>query len=103
VALPLTVAVASRPTPLKFEQINAEARQRISRQAVAVHTFRDERTRWESTAASPKTQPSPSRKPAVIPPIERQETIPPPKERKAAVTPPIERAQPYRNGLFSPR
>jgi len=42
---PMTVAVTRRETPLKFERINTDARQKISRQATAVRTFRDERNR----------------------------------------------------------
>ena len=83
VAQPLTVAVASRETPLKFERINTDARQKIARQATAVRTFRDERNRWESTAAGPKTaQPPGERKAAVTPPIERTQTVQPPRERR---------------------
>jgi hypothetical protein len=92
VAQPMAIAVTSRKTPLKFERIDSDARQKISRQASAVQTFRDERNRWESTAANPKTaQPPGEHKAAVTPPTERQETIQASKERRVTVTPPIER------------
>jgi len=94
VAQPITVAATSRADPLKFEQINPAARQKISKQATAVRTFRDERNRWESTAAAPKTvKPPKERGGTVTPPVERTETVKPPRERGDTVTPPVERTE----------
>ena len=85
-------AAASRGSPMKFERIGTDARQRISKQATAVSAFRDERNRWESAPASPRAnQPSVERRSAVIPPAERQPTVQSPRENKAAVQPPAER------------
>ena len=95
VAQPITVAATSRAAPLKFEQINPAARQKISKQATAVRTFRDERNRWESTAAAPKTvKPPKERGGTVTPPVERTETVKPPRERGDTVTPPAEPREP---------
>jgi hypothetical protein len=58
VAQPITVAVARRGTPLTFERIDTDAREKISTRSTAVRTFRDERKRWESTSSGPgATQP----------------------------------------------
>ena len=79
VTQPIAVAAADRKAPLKFERINTDERQKISRQATALRTFRDERTRWEAKADSPKTVHSPGeRKTTVTPPVERRETVQPP-------------------------
>ena len=89
VAQPLSAAVANRKTPIKFERINAASRQQISKQASDVRTFRDERTRWESTSAKPgTTQLSKEHEPAVKPPAERRETVQPAaKEHRETMTP----------------
>ena len=101
VAQPVTVAVASRTTSLKFERINADSRQKIAKQATAVRTFRDDRTRWESAPSSPKTAPqakeavrlAKERAAVVTPPTERQEAVRPAKERAVAVTEPAARKE----------
>ena len=99
----LTVAAASRETPLKFERINTDARQKIAKQATAVRTFREDRNRWESTPESPKTvqpikrqetvQPVKERNAPVTTPVKRQETVQPVKERDAPVTAPVKRQE----------
>lgn len=52
---PLSVTVSSRNTSIKFEKISSDAQHTISRQATAVRTYRDERTRWEAPASGAKT------------------------------------------------
>lgn len=52
-AEPLKVVVAKKQTSMKFEQIDTQAQQAISKQTTAVHSFRAERNRWE---ARPSTQ-----------------------------------------------
>ena len=92
VAQPISVAVTSRKTPLKFERINTAEQQRISKQATAVRTFRDERNRWESPAAVSKpVPPSKERKDTVPAPADRRQVVPPPVERKD--TAPADRRQ----------
>ena len=85
----MTLAFSSRETPLKFERINTDARQKISKQATDVRTFRDERNRWESTPAVPKpVQPPKDRGGMVAPPAGRPPAVQPPKERGGTVTQP---------------
>ena len=66
---------------MKFERINIDERQKISRQGTAVGTFRDERTRWEAKG---------ERRTKVTPPAEGRETVKPPQERRTTVAPPAE-------------
>ncbi|MCX7001653.1 MAG: hypothetical protein NTV22_00085 [bacterium] len=100
VAQPIAVAV-TRKTPLKFERINTDERQKISKQATAVRTFRDERTRWETTAATPKAGQAPKAGKVAGPQVGKPakessgvvagpgaKTVQPPKERGGAVTAP---------------
>ncbi len=114
VTQPMSVAIARRETTLKFERIDSDARQAISRQATAVRTFSDQRDRWEAPAANPRTvsqpvnrnaavpipaerqatiQPSRDRQPFVPQAGERTETVQPVRDRKPAATPAIERTQ----------
>jgi hypothetical protein len=114
VAQPLSAVVASKETPLKFERINAEARRKIAEKGTEVRKFRDERNRWESAEAGPKTGQPPreirlptERKGPVAPPTERKEPLTPPTERKGPVTPPTELKEPRttpseRNPTFVP-
>lgn len=109
---PIETAVTSRRNPsIKFEKIDTDARQKISRQSTAVHTFSDDRNRWESPEAAPKTaQPSEnhkttaipsehkqtiptdwSHKTTVMPQAEHRQTVQPTEERKNPVTPSTER------------
>jgi hypothetical protein len=83
-ARPVQTIAASKASPLKFEQINADARQKIGKQASDVHKFRDERVKWEATG---ETNPK-----AVRPPAER--TITPPAEARGPVAPPAGRNEP---------
>jgi len=97
VAQPLTAVVAaSKATPLKFEHINTKAQQKLATQATAVHKFREERNRWESTSAGHKiVQPPMERKGPVTPPTEHKEPVSPPTEHKGSVTPPMEHMPPF--------
>jgi hypothetical protein len=93
---PIAVAAAQHDKPLNYERINSASRQKISTQAAAVRTYRDERTRWESASARPKiTPPLGERKTGVALPTERREQAPPVtgKERDNAAMPPAERKQ----------
>ena len=78
-ARPLATIVASKTTPLKFVQVNTDARRKIAGQAADVRKFRDERSRWETTGDRTKTP---------QPPTERREPVTPPKETRGPVTPP---------------
>ena len=94
VAQPLSAAVANRKAPIKFEQINAASRQKISKQASDVRAFRDERTRWESTSARPgPAQLSKEHESAVKPPAERRETVQPAAKEHRETVPPAERRE----------
>ncbi len=84
VTQPITTVASRRKPPMKFERINTDARQKISRQATAVRTFREERNRWESASAAKTTPPQ----------AERRETALPPKERKLTVTPAVAQREP---------
>jgi hypothetical protein len=92
VAQPMTVAITSREAPLKFEQINRDAQQKISRQAAAVRTFGDERNRWESTKAGPAPVQPPKDRSGMVPaPVGRPATVQPPKDRGGMVPAPVGR------------
>ena len=93
VTRPLTGVVTHRETSLKFERINSDTRQQVSRQANTVNTFRDERNRWESTVPSPRAAQSPQdHKTAVMPALEHKETIFP-REHKDTGSSPAQRPQ----------
>lgn len=111
VAQPLTAVVTSRETPLKFERIEPDDRQKIAKQASQVHKFREERNRWEAAAEDrPKAvEPPTGAKPPVRPksppevnPPDRPPTAPravtPPAEQKEPVTPPARKP-----GVVAPR
>jgi len=79
-AQPLTVAVASRETPLKFERIKPDTRQKIANQASQMHKLREERNRWEAAAEDhPK---------AVEPPTGAKRPVEPRSPREVRVTKP---------------
>jgi hypothetical protein len=91
---PISVAVARRATPMKFERINADEREKISRQAKDVRTFRDERNRREATSATGVTPPPMDGKGGVPRPISRPVVPGQPagdKGRDSAAQPPIQR------------
>ena len=95
VAQPLASVAASRKSPIKFEQISTEARQAISKQATAVHSYRDERTRWESVSTSPRrAQTSEPRTATAAPQIERQPTVQPGREYRSTGNAPVVQREP---------
>ena len=47
--------VADKKSPMKFETINTDARQKISTGATELHKFGEERSKWESSPASKKS------------------------------------------------
>jgi hypothetical protein len=102
VAQPLTAVVTRQETPLKFERIEPDARQKVANQANQMHKFREDRNRWEAAAedrpkaaepptkarppVAPRSPPeaSPPAGPATAPP----RVVRPPAEKKEPVTPP---------------
>jgi hypothetical protein len=91
----LDVAVSSRKTTIKFERIDTDTRQKISTQATAVRTYRDERNHWESSKTTFRTaQPAGEHKPTKALSAERREMSPQPSEtHKSSVTPQVENRQ----------
>jgi hypothetical protein len=88
VTQPITAVVARRENPMKFERIKTDTREKIKMQAAAVHSFGNERTRWETTSANQQKSPrtSPESKEGVRAPItEHRETVQPDKEQKTVV------------------
>lgn len=80
-AKPIQIIAASKASPLKFEQIKPDDRQKIAKQAVEVHKFRDERVKWESTGSTNPKE--------VRPPAEHKDPVKPPADHKdPVVTPP---------------
>lgn len=51
-AKPAQTLAAVKGSALKFERIDADTRQKISKQALDAHKFRDERSKWESTGST---------------------------------------------------
>jgi len=112
-AEPLRTAITHKATPLKFEPVKSSEQKKIARQATDVHKFREQRDRWESSAASHKAiQPLSEPKAAMTPvperkepasverkstaggPVERKEPASAPVERKSTPTGPVERKEP---------
>ena len=91
VTKPIMTLAARRDAPMKFERMTTESRDTIKKQSTAVHTFGNDRNRWESTTTSQRKSASPTseRKQSVVSPIgEHRETVQPARERKATVTAP---------------
>ncbi len=87
-------AVTGQKTSQKFEKIDIDTRQKISRQADAVHKFSDDRNRWESPATVRKTvQPPMEQKTDVMPSREHKRTIQPVEENQTTVAPAVNRRQ----------
>jgi hypothetical protein len=86
-AKPLRKIVASKESPLKFEQIDTDARQKITKQGTDVHKFGEERVKWEATGATnlPAEHTGP-----VTPPAEHKEPVTLPTEHEGPVTPAAE-------------
>ncbi|MGA2172850.1 MAG: hypothetical protein ABSG82_07555 [Sedimentisphaerales bacterium] len=87
--------VANKKSPMKFESIKADARQKLSQNSTDVHKFRDERSRWESSPALNKPGSlNIERKGPAMPPTELKETTTVPAERKQPIMPsPKQRGQ----------
>jgi hypothetical protein len=70
------VAVSSsrRGTSLKFERIDSNERQRISRESVSVRTFGDDRGRWESRSDDSRSSSSKGRGGSVSVPSARRDS-----------------------------
>jgi hypothetical protein len=94
IAEPLSTVVTDKKAQMKFEPIKTDARQKLTREATDVHKFSEERNRWESAPAGPKTvQPPSERKGPVTPPTGRGESVTPPTERKGPAMPSSERRE----------
>jgi hypothetical protein len=65
-ARPFKDVVASKTGPLKFGQVNDNARGKIAAQATDVHKFTEQRSRWESPAAGRKTVQPPAKPEAPV-------------------------------------
>jgi hypothetical protein len=88
--------VADKKSPMKFEPIKNDARQKISKDSSDLRKFGDERSRWESSPAQNKPgQPNMERRGPATQPTERKDTATPPAiERKQPITPsPEQRGQ----------
>jgi hypothetical protein len=90
-AEPMSAFVAAKTTPMKFEHINNNARNKLATQATDVAKFRQDRSRWESPAAGQKTvQPPTEHKGPVMQSTDHIEPVSPTGERKTAFAPPRE-------------
>jgi hypothetical protein len=86
--------VADKKSPMKFESIKNDARQKISKESIDVRKFGEDRSHWESSKAPPKSgQPNIERKGPATQPIERKEQVTAPTERKQPITPSPEQRQ----------
>ncbi len=87
-AEPLSTVAADKKNPMKFEQLKTDARQNLYRQATDLHKFSEERNRWESASAGPKTvQPPSEHKGSVTSPTEHRNLVTTPAEHKPASVP----------------
>jgi hypothetical protein len=89
IAKTMDKVVADKKAPLKFEQIKADARQKLSKDSTDVRKFRDERSRWESLPATNKPS-SINIERRGIQPTEQKGTITAPAERKQPIMPSLE-------------
>lgn len=97
-ARPLATIAASKVSRLKFERINTDARQKITRQASDVYKFGQERGKWEATGSTnPKAVKPPTE--TRVPPGRNRARVATPADHKGTTTPPGERA----SGLVPPR
>jgi hypothetical protein len=85
IAEPMDKIVAEKKSPMKFEPIKNDARQKISKESTDIRKFGEDRSRWESSKAPPKSG---------QPDIQRRGPSTQPTERKEQVTAPTERRQP---------
>jgi hypothetical protein len=88
--------VADKKSPMKFESIKADTKQKISTGATDLRKFGEERSKWESSPAQNKPgQPNIiERRGPATQPTERKEMVTAPTERKQPITPsPEQRGQ----------
>jgi len=91
IAEPIDKVVADKKSPMKFESIKADARQKLSKDSTDLRKFGDDRSKWESSPAPKKSgQPNIERRGPATQPTERKESVTPPTERKGPVSPPTE-------------
>ena len=95
-ARPLATIAAGKTSPLKFEKINTDGRQKITRQAGDVHKFREERGKWEAAGSTNQR--------AERPPAEHKGAVTPAGERSSGIVPPreVHLKQPERVKIPSP-
>ena len=55
IAEPMDKVVADKKSPMKFEPIKTDARQKLSKESTDVRKFGDDRSRWESSPAPKKS------------------------------------------------
>jgi hypothetical protein len=84
IAEPLTRVITRKTTALKFEQINPDARQQLSRHSNDVHKFVEERNNWESQVAGRKAGPPAMER---APSTESKELAPPVKRKGPEMRP----------------
>ena len=84
IAEPMTRVVTRKTTTFKFEQINPDARQQLSRHSNDVHKFVEERSHWESQGSVRKVgRPAMER----VPSAESKEMAPPVKRKGPEMRP----------------
>ncbi len=103
-ARPFQTIVARKSSPIRYERINTDTRQRISRQAADTYKLRDERVQWEASKsrtpdavrhpAEARGNPSAEHRGPVTPSVDRgRGTVTPPVDRgRGTVTPPVDRS-----------
>jgi hypothetical protein len=99
VARPMKTIVRQQQSPLKFEPIDTQQRQKIAKNGPDVSKFREQRAKWEVPATPPSAAP---------PAVERKEPAAQPPESTRAAPPPGEaRAQkgagPHPPAIIPPR
>jgi hypothetical protein len=83
IAEPMGKVVADKTSPMKFEQIKNDTRQKLARESTDVSRFRDDRSRWESLPARNRPQqPTMERTNPVTRPSEQKDTTITSRERR---------------------
>jgi hypothetical protein len=96
IAEPMEKIVSEKKSPMKFEPIKADTRQKISKESTDIRKFGDDRSHWESVRGQEKSdqQDMRQRGPSVTQPVERKGQVTTPTERRQPVTPSPEQKQP---------